>query len=220
MESGLGAIIGWLAGGAACAFLVGSVPWGYVVGRAKGVDVRRHGSGNIGATNVGRVLGKGWGGLVLLLDALKGVGGVLGVDWLVGRMAPGILDGVEWRGIVFGVGAVLGHNFCPWLGWRGGKGIATSAGVLLAALPGAFLWAFGTWLVVFAASRIVSLASIGAAVVLGAAGMWRYGPGALGWSCVALGVLAVVRHRANIGRLLRGEEPRAFQKNREQEGAA
>ncbi len=216
MESGVGAVVVWLMAGAACAFLVGSIPWGYLVGKLKGVDVRAHGSGNIGATNVGRVLGRGWGASVLLMDALKGVAGVLCVDWVVRRVAPGVVEGLEWRGVAFGVGAVLGHNFCPWLGWKGGKGIATTAGVLLAALPWAFLWAFGVWAVVFAASRIVSLASIAAAVVLGVAGMWRYGPGVLGWSCVVLGVLAVARHRANIGRLWRGEEPRAFQKKAEE----
>lgn len=219
MESHCGVVAAWLAGGAGCAFLVGSIPWGYVVGRVKGVDVRRAGSGNIGATNVGRILGRGWGALVLLLDLLKGVAGVLCVDWLVRRIAGGVLDGVDWRGVVFGVGAVLGHNFCPWLGWKGGKGIATTGGVLLAALPGAFLWAFGAWVVVFGLSRIVSLASLGAAVALGSAGMWVYGSGVRGWSCVVLGVLAVVRHRANIGRLLRGEEPRAFQKKKPEEVA-
>ncbi|HPA18904.1 MAG TPA: glycerol-3-phosphate 1-O-acyltransferase PlsY [Verrucomicrobiae bacterium] len=219
LESESVMLVAWLAAGAALAFLVGSIPWGYVIGRAKGIDVRAHGSGNIGATNVGRLLGRGWGVLVFLLDALKGVAGVVCVDWLVEWLSAGALRGVDWRGIVFGVGAVLGHNFCPWLGWKGGKGIATSAGVLLAALPGAFLWAFGAWAVLFALTRIVSLASIGAAVVLAAAGMWRYGHGVLGWACLALAVLAVVRHRANIGRLFRGEEPRAFQKKKQEEAA-
>lgn len=208
-------LVAWLGAGVACAFLIGSIPWGYVVGKAKGVDVRQQGSGNIGATNVGRTLGWRWGSLVLALDALKGVMAVLGVDWLMGRISADGLGDIEWRGIVLGVGAVLGHNFCPWLGWKGGKGIATSAGVLLAALPAAFLCAFGTWLVFFAATRIVSLASICGAIALGVAGMWLYGGGILGWACVVLSVLAVVRHRANIVRLLAGKEPRASRAKKE-----
>jgi len=205
----------WLGGGVACSFLIGSIPTGYLVGKAKGVDVRQHGSGNIGATNVGRILGRGWGALVLALDILKGVAGVLCVDWIVARVSAGALDAIDWRGIAFGSGAVLGHNFCPWLGWRGGKGIATTGGVLLAALPAAFLVAFATWVVLFGVSRIVSLASVFAALALGVAGMLRYGPGVLGWACVMLAVLAVVRHRANLVRLFQGEEPKAFQKKKE-----
>ena len=113
------------------AFLLGSIPTGYLVARAKGVDIRRHGSGNIGATNVFRTLGKPLGILVFFIDALKGFSAV----WLANHFG----QACPWTGIVAAVAAIAGHNYTPWLGFKGGKGIATSAGVLLALMPWAVL---------------------------------------------------------------------------------
>jgi glycerol-3-phosphate acyltransferase PlsY len=190
-----------LASGLAAAFACGSIPFGYLAGRLRGIDVRQHGSGNIGATNVGRVLGKPWFFVVFLLDAAKGVAAVL----LGSALAPGA---PEWLRPALGLAAVLGHNYCPWLGFKGGKGIATTAGVLAAVCPFAFAWALGAWLVFFAASRIVSLGSLASAVALAISGPAHYGWGPIGFMAVLLGVVAVIRHRANIRRLLAGTEPR------------
>ncbi len=187
------------------AFLAGSVPFGYLIGKANKVDLRKHGSGNIGATNVWRVLGRGWGLLAFLLDFLKGFLPVLVLErWTgtVGAAAETIL-------VVAALAAILGHNFTPWLGFKGGKGVATSAGVLAALLPAAFGVVIVVWVAFFAVWRIVSLASLAAAVALPVAtGLFYPGhPVFLGFTVVA-GLLTIVRHHDNIGRLLRGEEKR------------
>lgn len=193
---------------AAGGYLLGSLPTGYLVGRARGVDVRTVGSGNIGATNVMRVLGKTAGLFVLAVDALKGLVAVAGL----GRALPASVGSgaaaSDLVAVTAGVAAILGHNYPCWLGFKGGKGIATSAGVLLALMPAALGWCFGVWAVVFALSRYVSLASISAAAALPLATWWTgYGPLLSGLS-LALGALAIVKHRANIRRLLDGTEPR------------
>ena len=201
---------------AIAAYLLGSVPTGYLLGRAKGIDIRTVGSGNIGATNVFRALGKTAGLLVLLADAAKGF---LACGLLAGAVA-GFLQsrtGVsgasqEWLSIVAGVGAILGHNYTCWLGFKGGKGVATTAGVLLALFPKAFLIGLVVWVVVFALTRYVSLASILAAVALPFAVWWcRAGP-TLTVVAVLLGALAIFKHRANIRRLCNGTEPRLVRK--------
>lgn len=189
-------------------YLLGSVPTGYLVGRARGVDLRTSGSGNIGATNTLRVLGWRAGVFVLAVDALKGLAAV----WLGGRGLPGAAGAEatasEPLALVAGVAAILGHNYTCWLGFKGGKGIATSAGVLLGWMPAALGWCFLVWAVVFGLSRYVSLASICAAAALPVAawwtgsGPWRTGVG------LALGALAIFKHRANIRRLLDGTEHR------------
>ena len=174
------------------AFLLGSIPTGYLVARAKGVDIRKHGSGNIGATNVFRTLGKPLGIFVFLVDALKGFAAVA---------------------------AIAGHNYTPWLGFKGGKGIATSVGVLLALMPWAVLAIAVVWVLVFKISRYVSLASICAAAALPAAvGMlWFSGCGGNGpllAFSLAISALAIWRHRTNIQRLRAGTEPRFERKNK------
>jgi glycerol-3-phosphate acyltransferase PlsY len=187
------------------AFLLGSIPTGYLVSRARGVDIRQHGSGNIGATNVFRTLGKPLGIFVFVIDALKGFAAV----WLASRFG----GGSDWAGIVAAVATIAGHNYTPWLGFKGGKGIATSAGVLLALMPWAVLAIAVVWVVVFKISRYVSLASICAAAALpvAVAALWSAGCGGngplLGFSLV-ISALAIWRHRTNIQRLRSGTESR------------
>lgn len=187
------------------AFLLGSIPTGYLVARAKGIDIRRHGSGNIGATNVFRTLGKPLGLLVFFLDALKGFGAVWLAVFYGGSGA--------WPGILSAVAAIAGHNYTPWLRFKGGKGIATSAGVLVALMPQAVLATALVWVLIFHFSRYVSLASIAAAAALpvAVALLWSAGCGGngplLGFSLL-ISALAIWRHRSNIQRLRAGKEPR------------
>ncbi|MCS7089117.1 MAG: glycerol-3-phosphate 1-O-acyltransferase PlsY [Verrucomicrobiota bacterium] len=192
-------------------YALGSVPSGYLVARARGMDLRRVGSGNIGATNAFRVLGWGPGAVVLVADVLKGylactAGSSLWCSWL-SRMSIGVSDPTAAQ-VLAGVGAVLGHTYTCWLGFRGGKGIATSAGVFMALAPLALAVALLGWLVVLLWFRYVSLASISAAVFLTAA-MWLTQDHALlVWATTVVGVIAVVRHRENLNRLWKGTEPR------------
>jgi glycerol-3-phosphate acyltransferase PlsY len=191
------------------AFLIGGIPFGYIAGRMRGIDLRKEGSCNIGATNAVRVLGKAWGLPVFVLDVLKAVVPVLILKtWAVDH--PGFFPGDEqWISISAGLVAVLGHNFCPYLGFKGGKGMATSAGVLLALMPLSCVACVLLWTLVFWGSRYVSLASIAAAGVLPVATFFLY-PGKLGYFSLALilGVLAIWRHRGNIARLRAGTENR------------
>ena len=193
------------------AFLLGSIPTGYLVARARGVDIRKHGSGNIGATNVFRTLGKPLGIFVFLVDALKGFAAV----WLAAQFS----DGSDWAGIVAAVAVIAGHNYTPWLGFKGGKGIATSAGVLLALMPWAVLAIAVVWVLVFKISRYVSLASICAAAALPVAvGLLWYsgcgGNGPLLAFSLAISALAIWRHRTNIQRLRAGTESRFERKTK------
>jgi len=189
------------------AFLIGSIPTGFLVAQAKGVDIRQHGSGNIGATNVFRTLGKPLGIFVFAVDALKGWCAVwLGEHWGTG-------DAATWLGITAAVCVIAGHNYTPWLGFKGGKGIATSAGVLLALMPLAVGIIVLVWIVVFQVSRYVSLASVAAAasLPLAVAALWQFGAAGngplLGFSLV-ISALAIWRHRTNIQRLRAGTESR------------
>ncbi len=196
------------------AFLLGSIPTGYLVGRARGVDIRKIGSGNIGATNVFRSLGRGPGVFVFACDALKGLAavlaaaGLIGSDWL--PAAAGSVPATA--GITAGIAAILGHNFTPWLGFKGGKGIATSAGVLLGILPVSVSAALLVWIVLFYTTRFVSVASIGSAVtipvVTAVLVAFQGANPLLLWFAVAVGALAIWRHRSNIVRLRAGTESR------------
>ena len=202
------------------AYLVGAVPFGLLVGRAwKGVDIRQHGSGNLGATNALRVLGKGVGGLVLLLDVIKGAGPVLLVAALAAEPPP-------WAGPLVAGAAVLGHVFPVYLGFRGGKGVATSAGALGALHPAALAVALGVFALVVAVSRWVSLGSLVASLALTAAAVALDGPGeAFGAGLprtalfALLTVLVWIRHRANLARILRGREPRLGDRPRAEDAA-
>jgi glycerol-3-phosphate acyltransferase PlsY len=211
---------------AVAAYLLGSIPFGFLVARAKGIDLRSVGSGNIGATNAMRVLGKPAGIFVLLMDALKGYAAVA---WLAPFIFNQFVPADFWTksfdlharlnlvanfNLLAGVCAVLGHNYTCWLKFKGGKGIATTAGVFLALAPWTLLIALGVFIVALLASRIVSVASMSAAVALPAA-VWVMSPQNL-FLCIvttALGVLAIYKHKSNIQRLMAGTENRLGKKS-------
>jgi len=190
------------------AYLIGSIPSGYVVGRINGVDLRKEGSGNIGATNALRVLGKKWGYLVFAADIFKGWLSVTLAYAFAERFAP---DQAVVAGILAALFSVLGHNFPVWLGFKGGKGIATSAGIMLALFPiWVFLFALVVWLALFYGTRYVSVASIFAAISLSVSSTILAFFGKCDWLLVpvaiAMSILAVWRHKSNIERLLAGKE--------------
>jgi len=214
----------------AAAFAAGSIPFGLLMGRLKGIDIREHGSKNIGATNVGRVLGRNWGLTCFVLDFLKGALPVLvaaawlipnwpaGASAMLNDASPETLRALSSWWPLTAVAAVLGHVLSPWVGFRGGKGVATSFGALCAMWPLLtlpVLAAFAIWLVAVAATRYVSLGSILAAAALPPAlivhlalntALAPFAPLLAG--TFALSVLVVWKHRANIGRLLAGTESR------------
>ena len=180
-------------------FLFGSLPCGYWLARSKGVNIQARGSGNIGATNVGRVMGKKWGYLVFALDALKG--------WLAVWLARDFLQAGDSCTVGAGMAAVVGHVFSPWLNFKGGKGVATSAGVLLGLAPAVLFWTAGLWGVTFAAKKTVSVASLLAATAFPFLVMWlEPGRPALLWAAWALAALVWYRHRDNLQRLRQGVE--------------
>jgi glycerol-3-phosphate acyltransferase PlsY len=183
------------------AFVVGSIPTGVLVARRKDVDLRKVGSGNIGATNVGRALGKGWAAFVLIADAGKGAWPVL--------VAP-YLQPDPWLPALGGLAAVLGQMFSIFLRGRGGKGVATSLGAGLALAPLPTLACLGVFVLLYATFRIVSIGSL-AAIACYPGFLWLLGLHSAPRLTFALLVAALValRHRANLGRLLRGEEHRA-----------
>jgi acyl phosphate:glycerol-3-phosphate acyltransferase len=193
-------------------YLLGSIPTGFLVGRAKGIDIRKAGSGNIGATNAFRILGRTAGALVLLADAAKGflacwVAAGPGASCLA-SMTTVPASAREQLAVMAGFAAILGHNYPCWLKFKGGKGVATTAGVLLALVPKALLIDLSVWLIVLGLSRYVSLASIAAALALPLA-VWLAGgsPILIGLAAL-LGALAIYKHKANIRRLLLGTEHR------------
>lgn len=200
---------------ALAAYLLGSIPTGFLVAKARGIDIRTVGSGNIGATNVFRFLGKPAGIFVLFADALKGWLAVFAIRGLVTMLfhLPADQTTQEWLKICAGVCAVLGHNFTCWLHFKGGKGIATSAGVLVALVPESLLIILAVWIIVFVLTRFVSLASICAAFALPLAAWLTHESVTMIVITAALGVLAIYKHKANIKRLLNGTESRlAFKK--------
>ncbi len=196
-------------------YLLGAIPFGYLVAKARGVDILKHGSGNIGATNVGRVLGRGFGLLVFLLDFLKGA-----LPTLSARLVT--LD-LDWPpntlAVATGVAAFVGHLFPIYLSFRGGKGVATGAGVVAVLLPLPFLGSLGVWLAVVLATRTVSLASILACVYLLAQRLlltsqpWNWDHAVVSAFCVTAVVLVIARHQANIRRLWQGTENQLKESN-------
>ncbi len=219
------------------AFLLGSIPFGLIIARAKGIDIRQHGSGNIGATNVLRVIGKKYGISCLFLDALKGfiptvvaiscirfpeMQNPMALDVLKPLAAEFQIHTAQFFQVCTGLCAILGHNFSPWVGFKGGKGVATSAGVLIAMMPAAIIILVIVWVVVFAISRYVSLASIVAAAVLPLVtlwGSWFHGKIQNGtWNkalfvfTVLIAMMAIWKHRGNIARLRMGTENRFSRK--------
>ena len=189
------------------AFFLGSLPFGHWLALRLGVDLRKQGSGNTGATNVSRVLGKKWGYLVFALDFAKGWipvvlairSGNLSDSWVVGT----------------GVCAVLGHVFSPWLGFRGGKGVATSAGILIGLTPSVSLGVGVIWWIVFQFSRTVSVASLSAATAFPILVAWLCPQRtALQWAALGMAGLVWIRHRDNIQRIFRGKENRFSEKEK------
>lgn len=189
-------------------YLLGSVPAGYLAGRAKGIDVRTAGSGNIGATNAFRVLGKAAGTAVLVFDMLKGFAAARWTPWLAVTVFPQAASQTENLMLIGGVAAILGHNFTCWLKFKGGKGIATSGGVVLAWAPLACVTALALWGIVFLATKFVSVASIAAALILPAAVWYWHGGPTMTLVMAALSALAIYKHKSNIQRLLNGTESR------------
>ena len=206
------------------AFVLGSIPFGLIIGRAHGIDIRAHGSKNIGATNVGRVLGRKWGFLCFALDALKGATPILLILW---TMTPSESDDAIIRNGLLplaGAAAIFGHLYSPWVSFKGGKGVATSFGALVSMWPTMTFAALGAlviWLLMMKAFRYVSLASMCAAgalpLLFGALSAWPFDDGAIArlsavlpllLATVALAILVVVKHRANIARLRAGTESR------------
>lgn len=189
-----------LIGCALAAYLLGSIPTGFLWGRARGLDIRTVGSGNIGATNVMRALGKGPGITVLLLDALKGFLPVFAAPRVFGEVDAATLS------IVCCLAVIAGHNWTCWLKFKGGKGIATSAGALLAFLPEPLLCSLAVFGLAFGVSRYVSVGSICAAAALPVA-TWFFRREAF-WFTVVVGALAIYKHKSNIQRLRAGTEHR------------
>jgi glycerol-3-phosphate acyltransferase PlsY len=198
------------------AYLLGSIPFGLLLGRLGGVDVREHGSGNIGATNVWRVLGPKWGGTTFLLDTAKGFVAVRLAENIAYHRVPHPVpeDYLAYAAVFAALACILGHTFPVWLKFKGGKGVATSLGVLLAVVPPmATGVVFLVWLVVFGISRYVSLASILAAlslpIAVGALQLLGELQGRvyMTFACAAA-FLVVRRHRENIKRLFAGTESR------------
>jgi acyl phosphate:glycerol-3-phosphate acyltransferase len=198
------------------AYLVGAVPFGYLIARARGVDILREGSGNIGATNVGRILGRRFGILVFLLDFAKGA-----VPAATALMVPGRAEveaslglGPDLLPVGAGLSAFLGHLFPVYLRFRGGKGVATGAGVVAVLLPGPALGALLVWVSAVCAWRYVSLASLAAAAALvllrliGTADPFAFDHAVRTAFCLITGGLVIVKHRSNVGRLLHGTENR------------
>ena len=183
------------------AYFLGAIPFGLIIARSKGVDIRAHGSGNIGATNVYRVMGKSWGLFTFFLDALKG-------------FIPAYFF-VEWSGshesfsVYCGLMAIIGHSFPIYLRFKGGKGVATSAGMLLGVAPYAMGIGLISWMVLMVMFRYVSLASILATLMVSVT-VWIRDAQPLISQCLItlLSLLIVWLHRANIERLLKGTENR------------
>ncbi len=196
------------------AYLIGSFPSGFLLGRMCGIDLRKEGSGNIGATNAMRVLGKKCGWTCFALDIGKGAVAV----WLARFVAAPAFGLDPTRAAILAAVCVLaGHTFPVWLKFKGGKGIATSGGIALALFPWpVFVLSISAWVIIFLSVRIVSIASMVATAVLGGTlvVLWlRGGDGALAVVGVCMCVLVVWLHRSNISRLANGTEPR-FEKKR------
>lgn len=197
---------GWLAGAApgilVLAFILGAVPFSFLIARARGLDIRTTGSGNIGATNLARAAGPALGALGLLLDAAKGAAAVL--------LARAVAAGEPGSGLpaVAGVLAILGHTFTPFLKFRGGKGVATGAGVFAVLAPGALLASLAVFLVAAGLSRTVALGSVLGALALPVAAHCLGVDRSIVLAAAVVALLTVVRHRSNLVRLVHGTENR------------
>ena len=194
----------WILG----AYLVGGIPFGFLIGKARGVDVRTVGSKNIGATNVFRTVGKKWGLIAFACDVLKGLVPTV--------LAKRFAADPSWLPLAVGVACVVGHMLTPYMKFRGGKGVATAFGMLIGLVPALVGVAFALFAAVFACSRYISLGSCSAAVFLMVA-VWFPILGTAGYrdlpQCILVSLIAafvVFKHRANIGRLVSGTESKIY----------
>ncbi len=205
-----------LIGIALVAYLLGSFPAGYIAGRLAGIDIRKVGSGNVGATNVTRVFGRRLGYSVFVLDLAKGLAAVEAAV-IMGKGAQSSAQFVDFCAVIAAFFSVIGHSYSIWLGFTGGKGVATSIGALFGVNWIMALIVCAVWVAVFQTTRYVSIASIAAAVALPiAAGIMLFlkelpTPIPLYFS-LCLATIIVVRHRSNLSRLLKGTEPRFARK--------
>jgi acyl-phosphate glycerol 3-phosphate acyltransferase len=193
-------------------YLLGSIPAGYIAGRIAGIDIRHAGSGNIGATNVTRVLGKRYGYPVFIVDFLKGLMAV-SLSILIEKRAQPISAPTELFGIVAAISSVIGHAFPVWLSFKGGKGVATSMGALFGLMPFMALIGIAVWVITFEVTRYVSVASMTAALavpisILILMPLKQTGGAVLLYFSICLAALVIFRHRSNLSRLVRGTEPR------------
>jgi len=193
-------------------YLLGSIPAGYLAGRIAGIDIRQAGSGNIGATNVTRVLGKRYGYAVFIVDFLKGLVAV-SISILIEKRAQPVSVPTELFGIVAAISCVIGHSFPVWLSFKGGKGVATSMGALFGLVPFVALIGVAVWVITFEMTRYVSVASMTAALavpisILILMPLKQTGGAVLLYFSICLAALVIFRHRSNLSRLVRGTEPR------------
>jgi len=209
----------WIVLAITISYLAGSIPTAYIFGRwLKGIDIRKFGSGNVGATNALRILGKGAAIVILLLDILKGFLPVLFLGDLIAAKSTSVSQ--EFLLIILGLACICGHNWTIFLGFKGGKGVATTFGVLLAltlkisgfkAIVGL---AILTWSLVFVITRIVSIASVLTAVSLPAYMFFFRQSQTLTFASVLLAIFVILRHWSNLKRAFQGKEPRlSFKKN-------
>ena len=193
-------------------YLLGSIPAGYIAGRIAGIDIRHAGSGNIGATNITRVLGKRYGYPVFIVDFLKGLMAV-SMSILIEKRAQPVSAPTELFGIVAAISCVIGHAFPVWLSFKGGKGVATSMGALFGLMPFVALIGIAVWVITFEVTRYVSVASMTAALAVPIS-IWilmplkQTGGAVLLYFSICLAALVIFRHRSNLSRLVRGTEPR------------
>jgi acyl phosphate:glycerol-3-phosphate acyltransferase len=197
-------------------YLLGSIPFGYLAGRIGGIDIRKCGSGNVGATNVMRTLGKSYGYPVFVADFLKGFGAVK-MSLLIATRVQSEWNSPEMFGILAAISSVIGHSFPVWLHFKGGKGVATSAGALFALAPVAALVGAAIWILTFWLTRYVSVASVAAAaalplIILITTWLSEHGGKSLFYSSVCLAAVVIWGHRSNLSRLIRGTEPRFTRK--------
>jgi len=197
-----------IVGALLTAYLVGAIPFGLLIARLRGVDIRTVGSRNTGATNVMRSVGPGWGILTLALDALKGYAAIAAAPPAAEYLAQG--SAPAWLALACGAAAIVGHNWPVYLRFKGGKGIATSAGVLLGIAPLALLCGLAAFALAFGLARYVSLGSIAAAIAVPVTAWLIREPH--DWATptilTLLGAIAIWRHRGNLQRLINGNENR------------
>ncbi|MDD4894468.1 MAG: glycerol-3-phosphate 1-O-acyltransferase PlsY [Candidatus Omnitrophica bacterium] len=205
----------WIIPGIFASYLLGSIPTAYIFGRVlKGIDIRKFGSGNVGATNALRVLGKPAGISVLLIDVLKGFVAVFFLGNVLAARATGVSE-ITLR-VLLGFCCICGHNWTVFLKFKGGKGMATTLGVLLglavkvAGIKAVFALVIATWLVIFIITRIVSLASILSGAALPVYMFLLKQPDILIYTSILLSAFIILRHKTNVKRILQGKEPRLF----------